>query len=125
MTGWNSNDLAAIEAAEELEVAPQRDDGTLRRPTPIWVVRDGDDLYVRSYRGPDGAWFRAARASGRGRISSGGVETDVSFVAAPDPELNDRIDAAYRIKYGHHSSTYVDPMVADPARRTTTKLQPR
>ncbi|MFN2107909.1 MAG: DUF2255 family protein [Candidatus Promineifilaceae bacterium] len=34
--------------AEELRIASLRSDGTLRKPVIIWVVRVGDDLYVRS-----------------------------------------------------------------------------
>ncbi|MCW2947149.1 MAG: hypothetical protein JWR24_3866 [Actinoallomurus sp.] len=55
MATWTSDELSMIEAADELEIAPLRRDGTPRRPVPIWVVRDGDDLYVRSYRGSDGS----------------------------------------------------------------------
>jgi hypothetical protein len=40
-----------IGRAEELEIASARRDGTLRQPVTIWVVRHGDDLYVRSVNG--------------------------------------------------------------------------
>lgn len=90
---------------------------------PIWVVRDGDDLYVRSFRGSAGAWYRAARARPEGRIRSGGVDKDVTFVEVTDPGVNDRIDTAYRTKYGRYGASYVNPMVA--SRDTTLKLVPR
>jgi hypothetical protein len=51
-------DLVRIAGASELRIAPLGQDGTLQRPRIIWVVRHGDDLYVRSVNGPDGAWFR-------------------------------------------------------------------
>ncbi|WP_235029111.1 DUF2255 family protein [Streptomyces sp. 3213.3] len=89
----------------------------------IWVVRDGDDLYVRSFRGSAGAWYRAARASHEGRIRSGGVDKDVTLVEVTDPGVNDRIDAAYRTKYGRYGARYIDPMAA--ARDTTLKLVSR
>jgi len=38
-TTWTSDELSRIEAAPELEIAPRRRDGTLRKPVPIWVVR--------------------------------------------------------------------------------------
>ncbi len=60
MTPWTSDELDRIGGAEELQIAPRRPDGTLRTPVTIWVVRVSDDLYVRSYRGRSGAWFRAA-----------------------------------------------------------------
>ena len=58
MATWSKDELDKIAAAEELEIAPARRDGTLRRPTTIWVVRHDDDLYVRSYHGRGGGWFR-------------------------------------------------------------------
>ncbi|MFJ8358415.1 DUF2255 family protein [Streptomyces sp. NPDC093984] len=122
MTTWTNDELNRIEHADELEMAPLRSDGTPRKPVPIWVVRDGDDLYVRSYRGSAGSWYRAARASHAGHIRSGGVDKNVSFVEVTDTDVNDRVDAAYRTKYGRYGAGYVNPMVA--SRDTTLKLVP-
>jgi hypothetical protein len=63
---------------DELEIAPARDDGQLRAPVTIWVVRGGDDLYVRSYRGTGSSWYRGAQVRHEGRISAGGVDKDVA-----------------------------------------------
>ncbi|MER5659781.1 MULTISPECIES: DUF2255 family protein [Streptomyces] len=123
MTTWTNDELTRIEHAEELQMAPSRSDGKPRTPVPIWVVRDGDDLYVRSFRGSAGAWYRAARASHEGRIRSGGVDKAVTLVEVTDPGVNDRIDTAYRTKYGRYGASYIDPMVA--SRDTTLKLVPR
>ncbi|MFD7476138.1 DUF2255 family protein, partial [Streptomyces sp. NPDC059837] len=120
---WASDELDQIAKADELEMAPLRRDGTTRTPVPIWVVRDGEDLYVRSFRGSDGGWWRTARASHEGHIRSGRIDKDVTFIEVADPEVNDRIDSAYRTKYGRFGGAYVDPMVA--ARPTTLKLVPR
>jgi len=123
MTVWTSDELNKIGTAEELEIAPLRRDGTLRNPVTIWVVRVGDDLYIRSYRGRGGAWFRAAQVRHEGRIRAGGVEKDVTLVE--DPGIDDQIDAAYRTKYRRYSTQYVNPMVAPEARAATLKLAPR
>ncbi len=124
MTGWTSDDLNKIGTAEELEIASLRRDGTLRKPTTIWVVRVGDDLYVRSGYGHTSAWFRGTQVRHEGRIRAGGVQKDVTFAEA-DPNLNDEIDAAYRTKYRRYEATYVKPMVSPEARSTTIKLLPR
>jgi hypothetical protein len=124
MTTWTSDELDKIGAAEELQIAPLRRDGTLRTPVTIWVVRVGDDLYVRSWRGRTGAWFRGAQERHEGRIWAGGVEKDVTFVDA-DPDINDAIDAAYRTKYHRYADSYVQPMISPEARATTLKLVPR
>ena len=83
-------------------MAPQRPDGTLRNPVTIWVVRLGDNLYVRSYKGSSGAWFRGAQVRHEGHIRAGGIEKDVAFVEEADPAINDQIDAAYRTKYSRY-----------------------
>jgi hypothetical protein len=120
---WTDAELDRIGAAEKLELATLRRDGTPRYPVTIcWVVRHGDDLYVRSWRGRDGGWYRAARARGEGHISAGGVVKDVAFANA-DHDL-DEIDAAYREKYGRYAS-YVRPMIGPEARETTLRLAPR
>ena len=125
MTAWTSDELNTIGTADELEIAPVRRDGTLRTPVTIWVIRHGDDLYVRSYRGSGGSWFRAAQVRHEGRIRAGGVEKDVTFVEETDPGINDQIDAAYRTKYRRHGARYVNPMVSPEARAATIKLVPR
>ncbi|WP_327292900.1 DUF2255 family protein [Streptomyces sp. NBC_01198] len=125
MTAWTDDELSRIEGADELEISPLDGNGKPGKATTIWVVRDGDDLYVRAYRGRGGVWFRAATAHHEGRISSGGVTKHVSLSEADDPALGERLDAAYRSKYGHYSAAYLDPMVAENARDATLRLLPR
>lgn len=124
MTVWTSDELTRIARAEELEIASLRRDGTLRTPVTIWVVRVGDDLYVRSVRGRTSAWFRGTQVRHAGRIWAGGVEKDVTFVEESDPDLNDQIDAAYLTKYARYPQ-YVAPMVTPEVRAATLKLVPR
>jgi len=125
MRTWTKDELDKIAAADELQIASLRPDATLAKPVTIWVVRIGDDLYIRSYKGRGGSWFRAAQAQHAGRIRAGGVEKEVTFVDETDPGINDEIDAAYRTKYRGYSAQYVDPMVAAEARGTSIKLVPR
>jgi hypothetical protein len=124
MATWTSRELEKIAAAEELRIASARPDGTLRNQVTIWVVRHGNDLYVRSGYGRTAKWFRGVQQRQEGHISAGGVEKDVRFVAAGH-DLNDEIDAAYRKKYRRQGARYVDMMVSRKARATTIKLLPR
>jgi hypothetical protein len=125
MTGWTSNELDKIGTAEELQIASLRSDGSLRKQVIIWVVRIGDDLYVRSVNGRTSAWFRGVQARHEGHIQAGGVDKDVTFVELPDPGVNDQVDAAFRTKYRDYDPQYVDPMVTPVARAATLKLLPR
>ena len=124
MIAWTSDELTKIGTVEERAIAPLRRDGTLRRPVPVWVVRLGDDLYVRSWHGRTATWFRAAQARHEGHIWAGGVEKDVTFVEEIDPGINDEIDDVYRTKYRRYAS-YVRPMISPQARAATLKLVPR
>ncbi len=125
MTTWTSDELTKIGSAEELELASLRSDGKLRKPVTIWVVRVGDELYVRAYKGRAGAWFRGIQERHAGRIRAGGVEKDVTFVEVSDEAINGQIDAAYLAKYRRYSAQFVDPMVAPEARAATLRLAPR
>jgi hypothetical protein len=125
MTQWTNNELERIGGADELELSSRRVDGTLRKPVTIWVVRHGDDLFVRAYKGRTSPWFRGTVDRGAGRIRAGGVDKDVSFAEESDPGISGALDAAYRAKYGRYGATYVDPMVAPAARAATLKLVPR
>jgi hypothetical protein len=127
MTAWTSDELTKIGAADELQVAAERRDGSRRNPTTIWVVRLGDDLYVRSVNGRTAAWFRGTQVRHEGRIWSGGVEKDVSFVevAEADHDIQDQIDAAYRAKYRRYAANIVNSTVTPAARSATLKLVPR
>jgi hypothetical protein len=124
MTTWTSDELNKIGNAEELRIASLRSDGTLRKPVIIWVVSAGDDLYVRSAYGRTSAWFRGVLARHEGHIQAGGVDKDVTFVEEVDPDINDRIDAAYLAKYSHYPQ-YVAPMVTPEVKAATIKLVPR
>jgi hypothetical protein len=125
MTDWHADELSAIEGAEEVRIAGRRQDGTLRAATTIWVVRDGDAVYVRSVRGASGGWYRGARARHEGHIRAGGIDRDVKFVDVRDPGVNARVDDAYRGKYRRYGPQYVDPMMAPAARAATLRVEPR
>jgi len=123
MSTWTSDELDKIGRAEELEIASVRRDGTHRKPVTIWVVRHGDDIYVRSVNGRTSSWFRGAQARHEAHIDAGGVDKDVLLVETDD--MNDKIDAAYRAKYSRYAESIVGSIVSPNARAATLKLVPR
>jgi hypothetical protein len=125
MTEWKSDELNKIGRAEELELASLKRDGTLGNPVTIWVVRVGDDLYVRAVNGRTGAWFRSTLVRHEGHIEAGGIEQDVAFVEENDPGINDQIDAAYRAKYRRYAGRILNSVLTPQARSATLKLVPR
>ena len=125
MSEWTNDELDNIAPAEELELASARRDGSLRNPVTVWVVRHGDDLYVRSVNGRTAAWFRGAQDRHEGHIRAGGADKDVTFVEADDRAIGGALDAAYRTKYHRYAASIVDTVVSPEARAATLKLVPR
>ncbi len=94
------------------------------RPVTIWVVRHGDDLFVRSVNGRSAAWLRGTQVRHQGHIRAGGVDKDVDF-ADVDRDLEDELDPAYRAKYRRYGAHIVGSVLTGEARSATLKLLPR
>jgi len=121
VSGWTGEELQRIGGAPELRLAARRQDGSLRPFTTMWVVRAGDDLYVRSAGGPQRPWYRAAVASGTGRIQAGGVDAEVEFATAA-PETNEEVDSQYRAKYDRYGPGIVGHVTGPAAHAVTICL---
>jgi hypothetical protein len=123
MTKWPEDELRRIAEADDLHIAPFREDGTTYgTPTWIWSVAVGDALYVRGYNGQNSRWYQAAVRQNAGRIIAAGMTKEVSFEPV-DGSINDSVDEAYRAKY--HMSSYLKPMIGARARAATIKVMPR
>lgn len=125
MTAWTNDELDKIGSAEELQITSVRGDGTLRKLVTIWVVRVGNDLYVRSVYGRGSAWYRGTQVRHEGRIRAGGLEKDVTFVEETDSAIKEQIDAAYRAKYRRYAASIVGSTLTPQAQAATIKLLPR
>ena len=125
MTTWTNDELKKIGTAEELQIASLRQDGTLRNLVTIWVVRVGDELYVRSVNGRNSTWFRGVQTRHEGHIRAGGVDKDVVFVEESDSNINDQIDFAYATKYRRYAASIISHINGSDARAATIKLVPR
>ncbi len=123
MATWTADELTRIGEADELRISSRREDGSLRPFVVIWVVRVGDELFVRSAYGRDNPWFRRALAAGVGRVQAGGVERDVSF-EEPGPEVDAAVTAVFHAKYDRYGQQFVGPVVSDEAARSTLRLVP-
>jgi hypothetical protein len=117
---WSDDERVKIAAADDLHVAPLREDGkTYGTPTWIWSVMVDDELYVRAYNGKQSRWYQAAMRQKAGRITVAGMTKEVTFEPI-ESALNSRIDEAYRAKY--RDSQYLAPMIGPRARAATVKV---
>lgn len=123
MATWPKEELRKIAEADDLHIAPFREDGaTHGTPTWIWSVAVDGALYVRAYNGQGSRWYQAAVRQKAGRVTAAGMTIDVTFEPIDGP-INDRVDDAYRAKY--RSSTYLKAMIGSRARSATIKIVPR
>ena len=123
MTEWSKEELRKIAEADDLHIAPFREDGvTYGTPTWIWSVAVDDAVYVRGYNGQNSRWYQAAVQQKAGRIISAGMTKEVTFEPV-DGQINDRVDDAYRAKY--HGSPYLNPMIGKRARSAMVRTMPR
>jgi hypothetical protein len=122
MTQWSPADARAIATPEEIQLITRRQDDTLRKPRTIWIVSDGDRVFIRSTNGRTADWFRAAITTGNGQIIAGGTTYDVAFRETEDGDLA-RVDEAYRAKYGRYASI-VDHLEQAGPRAATLDVHP-
>jgi hypothetical protein len=120
---WPAKVLDRFGSAEEIEISTRRVGGSLRGYVPIWAVVVDGALYVRSFRGSDGAWYRHATAHPFGAIRAGGHHLEVAFAAA-GRDVRPAIDAAYRAKYARYGNSYLRPMLAEQAVAATLRITP-
>jgi hypothetical protein len=122
MSNWTSEQLETLGEAEEIRIAAT-DDGDPGADVPVWVVRVGDDLYVRSVKGRAGRWYQHLARSHHRRVSAGGLECEIR-VEDPGVAVNAGIDAAYGQKYGRWGDRYIEAMTTPDVTSTTLRLLP-
>jgi hypothetical protein len=123
MAAWSKDELRRIAEADDLYLAPFREDGvTYGTPTWIWSVEVEEALYARAYNGQDSRWYRVAVRQTAGRITAAGMTKEVTFEPIDGP-INDHIDDAYRAKC--EGSPYLSPMVGARARIATVRIMSR
>lgn len=122
MTTWDTSDAHALSAPQEVEILTRRRDGTLRRPRTIWIVGDGNRIFIRSTNGPGADWYRWAIATGNGQILAGSTPYEVRFSKTADADLP-LVDRAYRTKYSQYARI-VDHLVGPQPRSATLEVRP-
>jgi hypothetical protein len=116
--------ISRLDEVSEIEIETTRKSGEPRR-TIIWVVVDGDDVFIRSEYGNDGWWYRDITARPAAVVhprDGGGDPIPARAIPTPDEESIDRCSAAIRRKYRPGGS--VNMMTRSPALESTLRLEP-
>src|SRR5207253_475723 len=112
--------IAVLDRANEVGIESGSSKGTMHS-VPIWVVVEGGDVFIRTYRGPTSRWYRELLA-GAGTLVVSGKRIPVRAIAAADSASVQRASDAYRKKYRRGSS--LDSMLVPSVLPTTLRLEP-
>ena len=89
----------------------------------IWVVVADDEVFVRSWRGTKGRWYRDLAAGGPAMLEFAGRRLEVRAVPVSDADAIGRASREYLRKY--QPSPYAQAMVRSEVLPTTLRLEPR
>ena len=113
--------LERLRDTRQVRVETSSADGTVHK-TIIWVVVDGGDAFVRSYRGPGARWFRELTREGHGALHVGRERIPVHAEIAADDQSVARCSRALEEKYRGDPATRA--MVGPKVLETTVRLEP-
>ena len=128
---WNENVskrfdpqlLARLAAAKVVEIETRAGPRAPVHRTKIWVVVDARNVFVRSYRGEKGRWYREIRSHPDAALWLGAERIPVRAIRARTARSIARVSAGYRKKYGNSPPAKL--MVRKEILQTTLRLEGR
>ncbi len=118
---FDANILNQLANTEEIEIETHSATGRTRR-TIIWVVVDGQDVYMRSWRGLKGRWYQEITANPDAAIHVDGQRLAIHAVPVTDEALIARVSNNILRKYRRSPSA--NGMVRKEILPTTLRLEP-
>jgi hypothetical protein len=119
---FDQDELERLARARTVRIETARPDGPVHS-TIIWVVVDGEDVFIRSWRGPGARWYREAIANPEVAIVVAKRRLTATASRATDPNSVARTSAGLERKYAGDPAT--PSMVRDDILATTLRLEPR
>ena len=118
---FEESDLDLLAAAKEIRVETRSPAGEVHK-TIVWpLVRDGI-VYLRSYKGPSGRWFRQALADPEIALLFDRRRLPARAVPATDAASVEACSAALREKYRRSYS--LEAMLVPDVLPTTLRIEP-
>jgi hypothetical protein len=119
MTNFDTDTLSALRDVPEVLIRTERHP---RSALVIWVVVADDEVFVRSWRGTKGRWYRDLAAGGPATMEFAGCRLAVQAIPASDPAAVARASREYLRKY--QPSPHAQEMVRSEILPTTLRLEP-
>ena len=112
--------LRALRDVREVKIRTEKHPKT---GVVIWVVVADDEVFVRSWLGNKGRWYRDLAAGGPATLEFGAHRLAVQAIPASDPDTVARASREFLRKY--QPSSHAPEMVRSEILPTTLRLEPR
>lgn len=119
MAKFDAKTLGALRDVREVTIRT----GKHGNAAIIWVTVSDDAVFIRSWNGANGRWYKGVAAGGPATLEFAGRRLPVQAIPASDPDSVARASREYLKKY--RSSSHARDMVRDEILPTTLRLEPR
>jgi hypothetical protein len=118
---FSDEELRLLQETAEVRIETQAPGKPARR-TIIWIVVDGGDAFIRSWKGPGARWYRSALANPAVAVVVDDRRLPATAIPATDPDSVERVSTALKTKYAGDpaAASMVRPEILD----TTLRLEP-
>ena len=120
MAKFDADTLRELRDVRELRIRTGKHPKTA---VVIWIVVADDEVYVRSWLGARGRWYRDLTAGGPATLEVAGRRIEVQAFPANDAASVARASAEFLRKY--QPSSHALEMVCSETLSTTLRLEPR
>jgi hypothetical protein len=120
MAKFDADTLGELRDVQEVAIRTEKHP---KSAVVIWVVVVDDEVFLRSWRGARGRWYRDLAAGGSATLEFAGRRLAVQAIPASDPEAVARVSREFLRKY--QRSTHAQEMVRPETLPTTLRLEPR
>ena len=118
---FDPDTLGKLEKVEEVRIVTRTPDAKKHAAT-IWVVLVDGNVFIRSFTGPKGRWYKIILANPKADLEADGERLHVNAELVTDPALIEKVSSAYLEKY--RGSAYSKDMVRPEVIPTTLRLTP-
>ena len=119
---FDSKTISQLATEEEVQIVTRPWEKATKDRTTIWVAVVDGKVFVRSFRGPNGRWYRTILVHPDGELEVAGKKIRVKAVPVSERTINERVSQAYLEKY--RASPYAKDMVRPEVLPTTLRLDP-
>jgi hypothetical protein len=120
VTNFDADTLRELRRVREVAIRTEKHPKTA---VVIWVVVADDEVFVRSWRGAKGRWYKDLAAGGFATLEFADRQLAVRAIPASEPTAVARASREFVQKY--QPSAHAQEMVRAEILPTTLRLEPR